>query len=115
MDVLYTFKGVGKKVSPTRLSNVNDFNLLPSIESSINKSIHEKRMLWEAWIESSDSFAELKESLKKRGYKNLPVNSFPKFKENFSSKISFGEKEKKRVSNIRNIKTQKTMLRRNNK
>lgn len=112
MQVLYVFQGTNRKIHPNKIESISEFNLPVKIQNSIQKSITDNRMLWEAWAESSDSFQDLKESLKKRGYKNLPISSFPKFKESISSKISFGKKEQGRDFNFRNLKETKTMLRR---
>ena len=111
MQVLYVFQGINRKIHPNKIENISEFNLPAKLENSIRKSIRDNRMLWEAWIESSDSFQDLKKSLNKRGYKDLPISSFPKFKENISSKISFSKKEKGRDFNFRNLKERKTMMR----
>lgn len=110
MQVLYVFRGIGRKIHPNKIDNIGEFNLPVKLQNSIQKSIKDNRMLWEPWVESADSFKDLKESLKKRGYKDLPVTSFPKFKEG-SSSILFGKKDQKRSYNFRNLKETKTMLR----
>jgi hypothetical protein len=43
--------------------------------SEIANTIHENRMLWEPWIESAKDFQDLKESLRERGYTDLPFRS----------------------------------------
>lgn len=110
IQVLYVFQGMNRKIHPNKIENIAQFNLPIKIQSSIEKSIKDNRMLWEPWVESSDSFQDLKNSLKKRGYKNLPVTSFPKFKES-SSSIFFGKKDQKRNYSFKNLKETKTMLR----
>jgi hypothetical protein len=34
-------------------------------------------MYWEAWIEPANSYAELKNHLAKRGYRDMPMSSTP--------------------------------------
>lgn len=62
---------------PTRLNDVSILHLPEGWESEIKQTIYESRMLWEPWIESSESFDEFKTSLKKRGFSNLPSISNP--------------------------------------
>lgn len=66
-----------KDVRPTRVADINSLNLPPKLTKEITETVHENRMLYEPWIESANSFGDLKNSLKKRGYRNLPLNQSP--------------------------------------
>ena len=65
-----------KKVYPTRVRDLTSLNLNPEIAGKITKEAHEKRMEYELYVESASSFNELKLSLQKRGYSNLPLQQF---------------------------------------
>ena len=67
MKVLATFRG--QAIQPTRVSSVQALGLSKDLSSKISLAIHEDRLLWEPWIEAADSFNDLRNSLKKRGYK----------------------------------------------
>lgn len=43
----------------------------------IQKTIHEHKFYWEVWLEAAESYIALKESLKKRGYRNIPLPTTP--------------------------------------
>ncbi len=59
---------------PTRLTDLKGLNLLPAWQSEIESIIFNNRMLYETWIESQDTFADLITSLKARRYSNLPIS-----------------------------------------
>lgn len=65
------------KILPTRLESVESLNLSISLTNQLNQTIYDSRMLWEPWIESSDSFDIFREKLKVRGYTNIPINPQP--------------------------------------
>jgi len=48
-------------------------------EAQLEQIIFDSRMLWEPWIESSDSFEYFRSSLKIRGFSNIPVSAQPEF------------------------------------
>lgn len=83
---------------PTKVTDLKQLNLSEDLYKSINKEVSENKMLYELWIQSSDSFENLKKSLYKRGYSNLPLQK----------SIIYTSKNKK--ENIK-VKTIKTMLR----
>lgn len=67
----------------------------------VQEELFKNRMEYELWIESAGSFNELKESLSKRGYTNLPFQQFATY-------------SKPTVLNDRKLITKKnTMTRRN--
>ena len=65
-----TLKG---KVNATRLDNLDVLRLPMTWKEELKKIIHLNRMYYEPWIESANSFKDLKSNLKKRGYSNLPI------------------------------------------
>lgn len=65
-----------QKVHPTRINDVKDLVLNKSLPQSIFKEVYENRMNYELYVESATSFSELKTSLTKRGYANLPNQQF---------------------------------------
>jgi hypothetical protein len=70
-------------------------------------------MFWEPWIETADSFNDLKKSLTSRGYSNLPIHDSPK---HTTFNFYFSDEKKKQESEIAPDTTMleqpKTMLRR---
>lgn len=90
MRVLNVFRGIAP---PTRVKDIESLNLPAYLERRISKQAHKERMLWELWIESAGSFAELRKNLKKRGYKNLPLHG-PAF---YHHKSVTTEREKEEI------------------
>lgn len=71
----------GRYQSRVKVTDIEVLNLPKNWEIEIKKIIKEDRMNWEPFVESADTFDDLKELLKKRGYTRLPVNGqalFPK-------------------------------------
>jgi hypothetical protein len=66
-----------KSVPPTRVTSIDGMNLPTQLADRIRRTIDQDRMLFEPWIESAVNFAELKGSLKRRGYRNLPNSAAP--------------------------------------
>lgn len=99
----------GSEHTAVRITDIAMLKLPAKFQSRIQKYVHEHRMHWELWLESADSYAELKERLKSRGYQNVPFYSGP---------IIEPDKEKV-VANLKDVKTyivpdrpqKKTMLR----
>jgi len=60
-------------VPPTRLADIKTLNLPSELSSEIEQTINKNRMLFEPWVQSASNYQELKESLKNRGYKNMPI------------------------------------------
>ena len=91
---------------PTILNEAGLISLqLPSSwYKEISQTIYESRMLWEPWIQSVTTFEEFRNSLKKRGYTNIPVSSQPEFI------VSTVETQ---IVNVSRLPQNKTMLRKN--
>lgn len=70
---------LGAEILPSRVENIDLFNLPTTWSEEIKQIVYDNRMLWELWIESADSYDLLKKSLSNRGYKNLPMSSQPEF------------------------------------
>lgn len=89
---------LGKKISSTRLKNIDDLRLSVQEKETLSKTLYESRLLWEPWLESVDDFEEFRNKLKNRGYKNVPISQT--FEENLSLNVS-----KINVSYVSPIKT----------
>ncbi len=76
MRLLSTFNE-NVDMPPTRVSDIKQLSLPETMEKEISRTVYENRMLWELWIQSAESFQGLKQLLKKRGYKKLPMVSAP--------------------------------------
>ncbi len=100
--VRFVAKFLGQELLPTRLDDVESLNLPVNWTNQIKQIIYDSRMLWEPWIESSDSFDDLKNLLKVRGYTNVPINAQPEFSASLKDKQSV---------NLSNFPKKKTMLR----
>lgn len=61
------------KIYPTKIDNIENFQFSNEIKNSLYLEVEKNKLLYEPYIESASSFNELKQSLKKRGYKNLPL------------------------------------------
>lgn len=95
----------GRKIPATRLKNLKDLNLPIQDQEALKKIIYESRLNWEPWLESIDSFDVLRDKLKIRGYKNIPMS--------YSFEYDGINYFKIPQINTNNIKSIKTMLRRN--
>lgn len=78
---LSQFRGK-EEIAVVRVKDLTLFNLPDQYTQKLSEIIYESRMLWEPWIESAESFDEIKEKIKKRGYKNLPISFSPEFGSN---------------------------------
>lgn len=65
-----------KKVYPTRVKDIRALGLNPETASVVHSKAHAKRMTHEVFCESASSYEGLKDSLRERGYKNLPTHQF---------------------------------------
>lgn len=70
MKVLATFKG--PLYPATRVTDIESLNMPKDLERKVARMIHEERMLWEPWIEGVESYNDLRDSLRGRGYSNIP-------------------------------------------
>ena len=94
-----------KPTPPTRISGVDGMNLPVSLANEITGTIDRDRMLFEPWVESASGFNELRSSLGRRGYKNIPINLSPLHE-------ARGSFEQKPAPRIKQLSKRKTMLRR---
>lgn len=85
-------------------AGLSSLQLSPSWYKEISQIIYESRMLWEPWIQSVTTFEDFRNSLKKRGYTNIPVSSQPEFI------VSTVETQ---IVNVSRLLQNKTMLRKN--
>ena len=104
MQLLSVFNAP-KEIRPTRVQNIKDLKLPHDLEQEIAQTVHDERMLHELWMESAENFAGLKESLKKRGYKNLPIQQAPLH-------VPLPKPRESGVTLDTRLKPRKTMLRR---
>ena len=63
----------------TRISDISSL-VPPNLSGSLNQIIYDSRMLWEPWVESAESYADLRNSLEIRGYTNIPISSTAEYK-----------------------------------
>ena len=66
-----------REIDPVALSNIKMLALPPSWEGRISDTIEQNKIYWEPWVQTSDTFNDLKLNLKARGYSNIPVNGHP--------------------------------------
>ena len=67
----------GEQAVNSKLNDLTNLSLPPVWQKKIAQIIHDNRMLYEAHIESADSFQQLSERLKHRGYSNVPSGAIP--------------------------------------
>jgi hypothetical protein len=95
----------GDKSVNMRLTSLQDLDLPKAWQNQIEKIIYENRMLYEPWIESAESFQDLKDRLRYRGYCQLPLGAI--------SMLNLGGSRKAPVANTSACKSVRTMLRKN--
>ena len=61
----------------TRVTNVKSLNLPANLEKQIEQIAYENRKDWELWIETVDTYEDLKKKLYKRGYSKVSMNPVP--------------------------------------
>jgi hypothetical protein len=59
------------------VKKVKDLGLPPGWESRISEIVHTHKMMWEPWLETANNYQELRQFLKKRGYRGLPAGGTP--------------------------------------
>lgn len=59
-----------------KTENLEDFQFSFQIRNLLYLEIEKNKLNYELYLESAPSFNELKKSLTKRGYKNLPIQQF---------------------------------------
>lgn len=109
VQLLASFQNKESQVYPTRVTDVKALKLSPAMERDVEKSVEENKMLWECWIQSADSFQDLKNRLSNMGYKKsqMPNNAQPLFVQ----KISPVSKEELKKPDTTNTDKPKTMMR----
>jgi len=73
VKLLTVFRPMEKKISPSRVSDIADLKLPTDLERSLSKTIYDERMYWEPWIQSAANYNVLRDSLRKRRFKNVPL------------------------------------------
>lgn len=77
--IRFLAKFQGRKQLATRVENIAPLILPNGWTEQIEQIVFDARMEWEPWVESADSFDELRAALKIRGFKNVPINSQSEF------------------------------------
>lgn len=62
---------------PTRIENINILGLPEGISKELGSIIYKERMMWEVFLECSENYDTLAESLRKRGYESIPMHFAP--------------------------------------
>jgi hypothetical protein len=60
-------------------SNISLIGMPTTILPAVQQEIYDNRMLWQAWLETADSYESFRVRLTKSGYTNIPLSSQPKF------------------------------------
>lgn len=76
MQLLATFP-YDQPYPPTKVEDVRELALPEYLESSIKQKNQEDRLRYEMYIEYAESYQNLCDSLKSRGYSNLPLAASP--------------------------------------
>jgi hypothetical protein len=66
-----------REINPIALSSIKILGLPPSWEGKIADTIEQNKIYWEPWVQTAETFDEIKLNLKARGYSNIPVNGNP--------------------------------------
>lgn len=69
----FNFEG---KAYAMRVEDISRLGLSPKVSALVSKEAYENRMDYELFIESAESFDDLRTSLQNRGYSNLPLQQF---------------------------------------
>ena len=70
----FGFKG---KAYAARVEDISRLGLNPHMSATVAREAYENRMEYELFVESAESFDDLRISLQNRGYSNLPLQQFP--------------------------------------
>lgn len=93
----------GLQIPLTRITDINILRLSPDVISELNDIIYSNRMDWEPWVESADTYEELRQKLVSRGYSQLPLKASP-----IHSQSSHNNPH---VADLRTVGAPKTMIR----
>jgi hypothetical protein len=74
-------KFLSTPISTTRINedNISLIGIPIRILPAIQQEIYDNRMLWQAWLETANSYESFRTRLTKSGYVNIPLSSQPKF------------------------------------
>lgn len=89
-----------QKIYATKISDLRTLNLKSDVHNLIEKEFLKNKMNYDLYAESANSFNDLKSSLRKRGYKNLPMHQLTEHASSF-------------INNNVLVTERSTMLRRN--
>lgn len=104
-----------KQYNSIKINDISKVGLDSSLEEKISNYYNKYKMNWDLIIESADSFKELKNSLKKRGYYSLPLFSSSLFQEQLELIVNSVTDSKQKITLKPNNLSVKTMIRKNNK
>lgn len=93
----------GNSMVTSRLTDLKILKLPLVWENQIQQIINDNRMLFEPWIESANSYNELRERLKSRGYLDLPMGANPA--------LNFANHASAPLADTSNCDVRRTMLR----
>lgn len=93
----------GLETAATRVADIHSLRLPPEVIVELQTIIHDRRMDWEPWVESANSYEDLRQKLTVRGYTMLPLKSNPLHSESSHNNPH--------IADMRHIETRKTMLR----
>ena len=113
-DKILTTLASSQKINPTKIIDISKLGLDSELENNIINYYNNYKMHWDLFIESSDSYKNFKESLKNRGFYNLPLFSSNLFQEKIEPVVKIKQKQNNIMIKSSEIKT-KTMLRRSSK
>ena len=75
MKLLSTFPY--KSCPPTRVTDLGSLRLPIQLQNAIQKTIRDHGLEWEVWLEAADSYSDLSEGMRKRGYRNVSAPASP--------------------------------------
>jgi hypothetical protein len=77
--VRFLAKFLGREQLATRVDDITPLRLPHGWAEQIEQIIFDSRLEWEPWVESADSFDELRSALRIRGFTNVPTNAQSEF------------------------------------
>ena len=60
-----------------RVENLGSLGLPPEILETVENEVKTHGLLWEVWIDPAESYHQLKQKLRNRGFSELPISSNP--------------------------------------
>lgn len=101
IKIISTLQGEQRVAS--KVQNFEDLKLPPVWNNAVQRIVYENRMLYELWIEEAPSYQHLREQLKARGYRQLPMACTPM--------LNLGQFHEAPKANTGNCKVVRTMMR----